>query len=563
MKKILSMIALTVLMVALAGSCTKNLEERLDKTDAEVATLQAAIDQYGKLQSDITTVLQALRAEVGARPASEQQSVWNCINALQNQSNALDVAIRNLQELVGETPVSSRIDEAVETLISEYDLDNLEATLQELKEKVNAKYDVTELEKKVAQLKDKLDKVLPSILKISAIEGMIQSVSIAPAYSDGSVKAYEENILTFKCIVSPAEALALESNIKECFTVFRLEVEPITKTASEKSITVTRVEALDKNQGAYKVTADISEVLPDDGKSLMIALNVKTGLSDYTTDFVKVTLPFRRPDGALPGEFTVNAGGKKVCFSQGNLVATIDATGAPTAWKFATNQYDYIGEGGANKTIGKTAGDIDLFGWSTDATLNNWGIHTKLSYMSGITDYIDGNFKDWGTAIDSKGTWRTLSAEEWKYLFSYDPKSSGNQGQNYDNAIRRGKYKCGVTVCGKTNCVVLLPDNWEWDESTVGTDWQTGGYPETATESNPVTWQTMQAAGAVCLPAAGARQVFSVSDQGSVGNYWSSTADNENYGYAFFVWLSSSLVQHTTYDRGLGNSVRLVTDVEI
>ena len=41
MKKILSMIALTVLMVALAGSCTKNFEERLDKTDADVATLRA------------------------------------------------------------------------------------------------------------------------------------------------------------------------------------------------------------------------------------------------------------------------------------------------------------------------------------------------------------------------------------------------------------------------------------------------------------------------------------------------------------------------------------------
>ncbi len=36
--------------------------------------------------------------------------------------------------------------------------------------------------------------------------------------------------------------------------------------------------------------------------------------------------------------FSVSAT-KKVYFSQGNLVATIDATGAPTAWKFATNQY--------------------------------------------------------------------------------------------------------------------------------------------------------------------------------------------------------------------------------
>ena len=524
MKKILSMIALTVLMVALAGSCTKNFEERLDKTDADVATLQAAIGKYGELQSDITTVLQALCAEVGNRPASEQQSVWNCINALQNQSNALDVAIRNLQELVGETPVSSRIDEAVETLISEYDLDNLEATLQELKEKVNAKYDVTELEKKVGQLKDKLDKVLTSILKISAIEEMIQSVSIAPAYSNGSVKADEDNILTFKCIVSPAEALAGESNLKECFTIAPLEVEHLTKKQSNKFITVTEVRALDKNQGAYEVTADISFGLPDDGESLMIALNVKTGLSDYTTDFVKVTLPFRPPHGALPGEFTVNADGKRVCFSQGNLVATIDATGAPTAWKFSAHQYDCLGEGGANKTIGATAGDVDLFGWSTDATLNNWGIHTKISYKPDCTaDYIGGNFKDWGTAIDSKGTWRTLSAEEWKYLFN-----------NHSN-----KW---ASVNG-VNGYVIAPDGFA------------GTLAESYTDDAALAADNL-----VFLPAAGARQGSGVDEQGSVGNYWSSEESVNRT--AFFVWLRSDLVQHTTLTRDIGSSVRLVTDVE-
>ena len=549
MKKILSMIALTVLMVALAGSCTKNFEERLDKTDADVATLQAAIGKYGELQSDITTVLQALCAEVGNRPASEQQSVWNCINALQNQSNALDVAIRNLQELVGETPVSSRIDEAVETLISEYDLDNLEATLQELKEKVNAKYDVTELEKKVGQLKEKLDKVLTSILKISAIEEMIQSVSIAPAYSDGSVKADEDNNLTFKCIVSPAEALALESNIKECFTVFRLEVEPATKTASG-TITITRVKALDKNQGAYEVTADISEVLPDEDKSLMIALNVKTGLSDYTTDFVKVTLPFRRPDGALPGEFTVNADGKRVCFSQGNLFWD------GSAFNFEAAQYE-------SQTIWSTS-HVSHFYWSKTASVayakdysDGGASDDDVFFTNATTETAKSDF----TVNEVTGKYRALSAEEWQYLFSYDPKSTGNQGPSYDNDIRRGKYKYGVTVCGKTNCVVLLPDNWKWDGSTVGTDWQTGGYPETATESNPVTWQTMQAAGAVCLPAAGARWRSGLDAIGSNGTYWSSSVVGYG-GDAFAVWLKSDLVQHIPYDREFGCSVRLVTDVE-
>ncbi len=312
MKKILSMITLTVLMVALAGSCTKNIEERIDKTDAEVAALQTAIGQYEKLQQDINSVLQALRTEVGNRPASEQQSVWNCINTLQNQSNAIDAALKSLRQLVGETPVSSRIDEALENLVSEYNLDEFEATLQELKEKVNAKYDVTELEKKVAQLKSKVDNLITSILKISDVEYMIQSVSIAPAYSDGSVKADENGILTFKCIVSPAEAFALESNVKKCFKIKGLSVESLaTKAASPfVDIPVRNVKVLDKAQGAYEITADANTFPVSGGNSLMICLNVKTGYSDFTTDFVKVTGPNKKEpiviDGRSADEFLVD-----------------------------------------------------------------------------------------------------------------------------------------------------------------------------------------------------------------------------------------------------------------
>ena len=133
------------------------------------------------------------------------------------------------------------------------------------------------------------------------------------------------------------------------------------------------------------------------------------------------------PEGALPGEFSISAA-KKVHFSQGNLVATIDASGVPVAWKFATKQHDYLGECGANGTIGTAAGDVDLFCWSTDATSNNWGIYTMTEITEGVTD---GNFNDWGKNIGNGNVWRTLSTEEWQYLFSYDGSEHG--GVDYDN----------------------------------------------------------------------------------------------------------------------------------
>ena len=263
-------------------------------------------------------------------------------------------------------------------------------------------------------------------------------------------------------------------------------------------------------------------------------------------------------EGKLPGLFTISNGADneagtaddiQVRFSKGNLVAAIDENGAPTAWKFATNQYDYIGNATANTSIGSTAGDVDLFGWSTDATSNNWGIHTK---EEATQDYTTGSFKDWGKAyctsksISPDNTWRTLSTAEWQYLFNYG---------DYTSDVRNGKYKTGVTVCSKANCVVLLPDNW--DETVISlTDFAA---LNTCDENSTPKWSEMQAAGAVCLPAAGDRDGSHVIHVGVYGFYWSSTAYGESRAYN--VRFDSYDVYPDDLDyRDGGFSVRLITE---
>ena len=257
------------------------------------------------------------------------------------------------------------------------------------------------------------------------------------------------------------------------------------------------------------------------------------------------------PEGALPGEFSVSAA-KKVHFSQGNLVATVNASGVPVAWKFATKQHDYLGEGGANHTIGSSAGDVDLFCWSSDAASNNWGIYTETEITKGVTN---GNFNDWGKNIGNGNVWRTLSTEEWQYLFSYDGSEHG--GTNYDNDTRRGKYKYGVTVCGKECCVVLLPDNWDTSLLSLDKFANTTEYNEETT----VKWSAMEAAGAVCLPAAGYRKGLIMYAVDSLGNYWTSSAYDDDY--AFSESFLGDIIYADDYDiRYLGFSVRLVTNVE-
>ena len=265
-----------------------------------------------------------------------------------------------------------------------------------------------------------------------------------------------------------------------------------------------------------------------------------TTLDGGKTATCKVTVKAPLPSGALPGEFSVSDT-KKVHFSKGNLQATIDASQIPTAWKFAANQYDYLGY------LSNAGDDFDLFAWSTDAISNNWGIH----FYNISEGYTTGNFKDWGVNIGDGNTWRTLTKEEWQYLF--------NNG-NYQSDIRKNKYKYNVEVCGKILCTVLLPDSWQWGQNGVGSTWQTT-YPEKSTENYPVSWKTMEAAGAVCLPAAGYRFWTIASGGNDYGIYWSSSLYDSDCAYC--VYFDGDAVDPSLRDaRSYGHSVRLVTEVE-
>ncbi len=234
------------------------------------------------------------------------------------------------------------------------------------------------------------------------------------------------------------------------------------------------------------------------------------------------TATFTASEWILPGKFSV-AEGKQVQFSSGNLTATVDATGAPTAWKFAANQYDYLGEGGANMTIGTAAGDVDLFGWSTAAT--TYGI----SASTNVEDY-SGAFVDWGKAIGDGNTWRTLTTEEWNYLFKI----------RTVNGDTDKSYSINITYGGKTG-LVLYPDNYD-KEPISGTVTE---LPE----------------GVVFLPATGFRFGSDVESSGKLGSYWSSSTDDE--GNALFVSFDDiSVYPDFSIEPNYGFSVRLVTDCE-
>lgn len=234
--------------------------------------------------------------------------------------------------------------------------------------------------------------------------------------------------------------------------------------------------------------------------------------------------------GELPGLFSVSAD-QQVQFSQGNL----QYNASSDTWRFAENQYDMIGAGNSN--ISDTYdGWIDLFGWGT-------GNAPTKSSSWGDDEYA--TFTDWGINTISNGgnmanTWRTLTKDEWAYLFEYRENASSLYGYANINGI---------------NGVVILPDNWKKpDEFYFNTGWDYAYNSYTLLD-----WSVMESLGAVFLPAAGYREGTDVHVFGTDGDYWSSTAGDWEYSaYGVDFESYNFNAQYFYGDLFRGRSVRLV-----
>lgn len=242
--------------------------------------------------------------------------------------------------------------------------------------------------------------------------------------------------------------------------------------------------------------------------------------------------------------FSVSAT-QKVHFSQGNLQYQANTN----TWRFAEHQWDTIGSANANISA-SYAGWIDLFGWGTGNNPTN-----------ASTDYNDySTFVDWGTNPISNGgneanMWRTLTKDEWAYLF-------------YTRTNASTLFALG-SVNG-VNGTIILPDNWvlpagaTFIASTLqGLVWS-GSYYSNNNDNNfshntytAEQWAVMESAGAVFLPAAGFRCGTDVYGVGSLGYYWSAAPDGTNGAY-YLRFDSYGLFPRYSYGRLYGLSVRLV-----
>ena len=186
-------------------------------------------------------------------------------------------------------------------------------------------------------------------------------------------------------------------------------------------------------------------------------------------------------------EFSVSAS-KKVVFSPGNLQYK-----SGEGWKFADNQYDYIGSRNPSNWV-------DLFGYGT------WtGSDPNPLNMSTVQSQYTWDDADFVQMLTNNGEtgWFTLSSDEWAYMFNSRDGAATKQG--------------AATVHGK-NGLILLPDKWSGDAINSNLS---GWSDNTPTDAQ---WTDMESKGAVFLPAAGHNDDgYYVDTAGTIGAYWSST----------------------------------------
>ena len=207
------------------------------------------------------------------------------------------------------------------------------------------------------------------------------------------------------------------------------------------------------------------------------------------------------PTGAINGLFSVSET-EQVYFSQGNL-QYIGSASTPY-WKFADSQLDYLGQNGQSSSDPNI--DRDLFGfgtsgynhgavcyqpWSTSNTYSDYYVYGDYTYnLFDQTGQADWGYNAISNGGNAENLWRTLTHEEWNYVFNERSTSSG---------LRYAK-----ATIDEVKGIILFPD--DWNSAVLNPTNANSADANFETQLTVADWTSIyEPQGAVFLPAAGYR----------------------------------------------------------
>ena len=267
--------------------------------------------------------------------------------------------------------------------------------------------------------------------------------------------------------------------------------------------------------------------------SLAETANYTAASDEFTITVSNPAAPAKAIE-AVGGKFIINAKGDTAVFARGNLKYNV----ATEQWYCADRQYDFVGEGGnLHFGDGDYTGEYDLFGWS--CTASNYGL-----MQSNHDEVYTGDFVEWGNLFTGgEHEWATPSGSQFSYIVNHHqwttlvldptPENADNEDEIYGLAL----FPIGW----------VMPAGFEQIHYSLH-DWS----DDAAFADNTIAlsaWSTLEAAGAVFMPMAGARA-------GHWGNTWSGKAETatknsnpnggqsycfvDNIGWYGYYWSSTT-----------------------
>lgn len=271
----------------------------------------------------------------------------------------------------------------------------------------------------------------------------------------------------------------------------------------------------------------------DDVKSITLAENVT-----FTGGKIK-TLNYNSNGPA----FTVNAQGKKVVFSRGNLWFT---------WKDGSVAWD-LEEQQNLTTPSETGADASLNGNHMSHFL--W---TTTAYEAWQTKRTSTSFDDGARLFAADGRlaegWTVLSKAEWDYLLNERTVNGGKgAGYSYVSCCQAKNYYIGGAL---VRGLIIFPDNHtgtRFDKAASGNNNEAG-----------ITWQEVNEAGIAYLPAAGLHNTVNnwCSQLKFQGRYNCADVSNGYYNYMIFKDSAAPATAAVTSIGTTGYSIRLVKVIE-
>jgi len=353
-------------------------------------------------------------------------------------------------------------------------------------------------------------------------------------------------------------------------TILKLTVKNASGTDITSSITSLRV--TDGAHAYYVTPSGLSAIyvaLPPVGSNQLIGFVATTASGNYRKSVTGKTLAAGKLtpvtletlyEGSLTGLFTINSSGDQVRFSEGNLQAVFESAGSSCTWKFADNQWNYVGNAVANNSINASgsvsdAGAVDLFGWNgASSSEDNYGINNSVTDSDYGSTSGEGLKHDWGhNSIYGGGNaadvWYTPVRSELEYIISSRDASTINGTANARFARARINSVRGL---------LLFPDSFALPSSitlkNVNDASSAANYGDNAFSND--NWALLEDAGVVFLPAAGYREGNTILKADEYGRYWTQTNGGAKSVSVYFT--GSTVAAANGFNRHYGAAVRLV-----